>query len=69
MKDDPRSARKVTVSTDKIIAAIEEYVMKDRRITVRQVGENLRYSDKCTWNAKGLCTLGALTACSRTEDG
>ena len=31
---------KVTVSTDKRIAAIEEYVMKDRRITVRQVGEN-----------------------------
>ena len=30
----------VTVSTDKRIAAIEEYAMKDRRITVRQVGEN-----------------------------
>ena len=40
MKDDPRFGRKVTVSTDKRIAAIEEYVMKDRRITVRQVGEN-----------------------------
>ena len=40
VKDDPRSGRKVTVSTDKRIAAIEEYVMKDRRITVRQVGEN-----------------------------
>ena len=40
MKDDPCSGRKVTVSTDKRIAAIEEYVMKDRRITVRQVGEN-----------------------------
>ena len=40
VKDDPRSSRKVTVSTDKRIAAIEEYVMKDRRITVRQVGEN-----------------------------
>ena len=35
VKDDPRSGRKVTVSTDKRIAAIE-----DRRITVRQVGEN-----------------------------
>ena len=40
MKDDPRSGRKVTVSTDKRIAAIEEYVMKDRRTTVWQVGEN-----------------------------
>ena len=40
VKDDPRSGRKVTVSTDKRIAAIEEYVMKDRRITVWQVGEN-----------------------------
>ena len=40
MKDDPRSGRKVTVRTDKRIAAIEEYVMKDSRITVRQVGEN-----------------------------
>ena len=40
VKDDPRSSRKVTVSTDKRIAAIEEYVMKDRRITVQQVGEN-----------------------------
>ena len=40
VKDDPRSGRKVTVSTDKRIAAIEEYVMKDMRITVRQVGEN-----------------------------
>ena len=40
MKDDPRSGRKDTVSTDKRIAAIEEYVMKDRRITVRQAGEN-----------------------------
>ena len=40
MKDDPRSGRKETVSTDKEFAAIEEYVMKDRRITVRQVGEN-----------------------------
>ena len=67
MKDDPHSGRKVTVSTHKRIAAIEEYVMKDRRITVRQVGENFdigygtaRYSDKCTWNAKVFfCTLGA----------
>ena len=43
VKDDPCSSRKVTVHviTDKRIAAIEEYVMKDRRITVRQVGENL----------------------------
>ena len=40
VKDDPRSGRKVTVSTDKRIAAIKEYVMKDRRINVRQVGEN-----------------------------
>ena len=40
VKDDPRSGLKVTVSTDKRIAAIDEYVMKDRRITVRQVGEN-----------------------------
>ena len=40
MKDDPRSGQKVTVSTDKRIAAIEEYVKKDRRITVWQVGEN-----------------------------
>ena len=38
--DDPRSRRKVTVSTDKRIAAIKEYVMQDRRIAVRQVGEN-----------------------------
>ena len=40
VKDDPRSGRNVTVSGDKRIAAIEEYVMKDRRITVPQVGEN-----------------------------
>ena len=40
VKDDLRSGQKVTVSTDKRIAAIEEYVMKDKRITVRQVGEN-----------------------------
>ena len=40
MKDDLRSSRKVTVSTDKRITAIEEYVMKDKRITVWQVGEN-----------------------------
>ena len=40
VKDDPRSGPKVTVSTDKRIAAIVEYVMKDRRITVRQVGES-----------------------------
>ena len=40
VKDDPCSGPKVTVSTDKRIAAIEEYVMKDRQITVRQVGEN-----------------------------
>ena len=40
VKDDPRSGRKVTVRTDKRIAAIEEYLVKDRRITVRQVGEN-----------------------------
>ena len=33
-------AQAVTVSTEKRIAAIEEYVMKDRRITVQQVGEN-----------------------------
>ena len=30
VKDDPLSGRKVTVSTDKRIAAIEVYVMKDR---------------------------------------
>ena len=40
VKDDPHPGRKVTVRTDKRIAAIEEYVMKDRGITVRQVGEN-----------------------------
>ena len=40
MKDYPRSGQKVTVSTDKRIAAIKEFVIKDRRITVRQVGEN-----------------------------
>ena len=40
MKDDTRSGRKVTVSTDKRIAEIEENVLKDMRITVRQVGEN-----------------------------
>ena len=40
VKDDPCYGWKVTVSTDKRIAAIEEYVMKDRQITVRQVGEN-----------------------------
>ena len=40
VKDDPCSGRKVTVSTDKRIAAIEEYALRDRRITVRQVGEN-----------------------------
>ena len=40
MKDDPRSGRKVTVSTDKRIAAIAEYVMKDRRMTVWQVGDS-----------------------------
>ena len=38
--DDLRSDRKVTVITDKRIAAIEEYVTKNRRITVRQVGES-----------------------------
>ena len=43
VKDDLRSGRKVTVSVDKRIATIEEYVMKDRRITVRQVGENFGY--------------------------
>ena len=73
VKDDPRSGRKETVSTDKRIAAIEEYVMKDRRITVWQAGDsfeigygtaqdsltNVLESDKCTWNAKGLCALGA----------
>ena len=62
VNDDPHSGQKVTVRTNKRIAAIEEYVMKDRGITVRQVGENWdcsRYSDKCTWNAKGLCTLCA----------
>ena len=40
VKDDLRSSRKVTVSTDKRIAALEEYVMKDRRITVWKVGKN-----------------------------
>ena len=40
VKDDPRSGRKITVTMDKRISAIEEYVMKDRRITVPQVGEN-----------------------------
>ena len=40
VKDCPCSGQKVTVSTDKRISAIEEYVMKDRQITVRQVGEN-----------------------------
>ena len=40
VKDDHRFGREVTVSTDKRVAEIEEYVMKDRRITVRQVGEN-----------------------------
>ena len=40
VKDDLCSGRKVTVITDKRIAAIEEYVMKERQITVRQVDEN-----------------------------
>ena len=63
VKDDPRSSRKVTVSTDKRIAAIEEYVMKDRRITAQQVGENFdidyETAQDILTNVLGMCTLGA----------
>ena len=67
VKDDPHSSRKVTVSTDKRIAAIDEYVMKDRRITVRQVGENFDIgygtAQDILTNVLGMrrvfCTLGA----------
>ena len=63
VKDDPHSGRKVTVSTDKRIAAIEEYVMKDRQITVRQVGENF---DICYGTAQDILTnvLGMRRVCA-----
>ena len=67
VKEDLRSGQKVTVSTDKRIAAIEEYFMKDKRITVRQVGENFDIgygtAQDILTNVLGmrrfLCTLGA----------
>ena len=64
VKDDPRSGQKVTVSTDKRIAAIEEYVMKDRRITIRQVGENF---DIGYGSAQDILTnvLGMRRVCAR----
>ena len=64
VKDDPRSGRKVTISTDKRIAAIEEYVMKDRRITVRQVGENF---DNSYRTAQDILTnvIGMPRVCAR----
>ena len=64
VKNDPRSGRKVTVSMDKRISAIEEYVMKDRRITVRQVGENF---DIGYGTAQDILTnvLGMRRVCSR----
>ena len=57
MKDDPRPGRKVTVSTDKRIAAIEEYVMKDRRITVWQVGETFDKENEYFTNYSYPCCL------------
>ena len=64
VKDDPRSGRKVTVSTDKRIAAIEKYVMKNRRITVRQVGEKFDIGYE---TAKDILTnvLGMRLVCAR----
>ena len=64
MKDDPRPGRKIKVSTDKRIAAIEEYIMKDRRITVRQVGENFDIGYR---TAQDILTnvLGMRRVCSR----
>ena len=63
VKDD-RSGRKVTVSTDKRIATIEEYVMKDRRITFWQVGESF---DIGYGTAKDILTnvLGMRRVCAR----
>ena len=62
----PRSCRKVTISTDKRISAIEEYVMKDkvRRITVQQVGENF---DISYGTAQDILTnvLGMRRVCAR----
>ena len=68
VKDDPRSGRKVTVSMDKSIAAIEEYVMKDRRITVRQVGESF---DIGYGTAQDILTniLGMRRVCARWAPG
>ena len=64
MKDDTRSGRKVTVSTDKRIAEIEENVLKDMRITVRQVGENF---DIGNGTAQDILTnvLGMRRVCAR----
>ena len=64
VKDDPRSGGKVTVGTDKRIAAIEEYVMKERRITVGQVGENF---DIGYGTAQNILTnvLGMRRVCAR----
>ena len=37
VQDDTRSGRKISVKTDKLDSGVENYVMADRRITVRQV--------------------------------
>ena len=62
--DDPRSGREVTVNTDIKAKAIEEYVMKDRRITVRQVGEDF---DISYGTAQNILTnvLGMRRVCAR----
>lgn len=41
LKEDPHSGQKVTVNRRKKVASIEEYVKKDRRITIQQLGEDL----------------------------
>lgn len=43
-KDDSRSGRNVSIKTEKLDSDVEEYVMEDRRITVRQVAENFDIS-------------------------
>jgi len=40
MKDDSRSKRNLTLTIEKFDSAVEDYVMLDKRITVRHLAEN-----------------------------
>ena len=71
-ESDKRKGRPVTVSNERKVAEIQEYILEDRRVTVENVAEHFGISygtaqNIMSWNATCFSEMGAALAASRTD--